>query len=167
MVFELIAVLLVRTAAFGWLNHVVFRLPHTIGLLIMGLVASLVLIGLEFLVPQITLYESVEDLLRRIDFQNAVLNGMLAFLLFAGALHVDLALRRHSWSVGMMGTMGVLISTAVVGLGLWCLSGLLGLDIPFTSALVFGALINPLSGLRILSRRPFCLRGLLSRLFLF
>jgi CPA1 family monovalent cation:H+ antiporter len=134
------------------LNHVVFRLPHTIGLLIMGLVASLVLIGLEFSVPQISLYESMEELLRRIDFQNAVLNGMLAFLLFAGALHVDLSLlRRRAWSVGMMATMGVLISTAVVGLGLWCLSGLLGLDIPFTWALVFGALISPTDPVAVLS----------------
>jgi CPA1 family monovalent cation:H+ antiporter len=112
----------------------------------------LLLIGLEIVIPQITLYERVEELLRRVDFQNAVLNGMLAFLLFAGALHVDLSLlRRRAWSVGMMATTGVLISTAVVGLGLWWLSDLLGLDIPFTWALVFGALISPTDPVAVLS----------------
>jgi CPA1 family monovalent cation:H+ antiporter len=72
-VFELLAILLVLTAAFGWINHLVFRLPHTIGLLVMGLAVSLVLIGVELLVPQVTLYEDVESLLRQIDFQNALL----------------------------------------------------------------------------------------------
>lgn len=151
-VFDLIAVLLVLTAAFGWLNHVLFRLPHTIGLLLMGLAASFVLIGLELLVPQITLYESLEELLRRIDFQSAVLDGMLAFLLFAGALHVDLSLlRRRAWAVGLMATLGVLISTGVVGFGLWWLSALLGLGLPFTWALVFGALISPTDPVAVLS----------------
>ncbi len=151
-VFELIAILLVLTAAFGWINHIVFRLPHTIGLLIMGLAASLVLIGVELLLPQVTLYENVEDLLRQIDFQNAVLNGMLAFLLFAGALHVDLSLlRRRAWSVGLMATLGVLISTAVVGAGVWYVSGLLGLALPLAWALVFGALISPTDPVAVLS----------------
>lgn len=151
-VFELIAVLVVLTAAFGWINHVVLRLPHTIGLLIMGLAASLVLIAVELLLPQITLYESVELLLRRIDFQNAVLNGMLAFLLFAGALHVDLSvLRRRAWSVGLMATLGVLISTAVVGIGVWYAGGLLGLPLSLAWALVFGALISPTDPVAVLS----------------
>jgi monovalent cation:H+ antiporter, CPA1 family len=151
-IFDLIAILLVLTAAFGWLNHVVFRLPHTIGLLVMGLVASLVLIGVELLVPQVTLYESVEALLRQIDFQNAVLNGMLAFLLFAGALHVDLSLlRRRAWSVGLMATLGVLISTAAVGGGVWWVFNLLGVALPLPWALVFGALISPTDPVAVLS----------------
>jgi monovalent cation:H+ antiporter, CPA1 family len=151
-VFELVAILLVLTAAFGWINHTVFRLPHTIGLLIMGLAASLVLISIELLVPQVTLYENVEDLLRQIDFQNAVLNGMLAFLLFAGALHVDLSLlRRRAWSIGLMATLGVLISTAVVGVGVWFACSLLGLAVPLAWALVFGALISPTDPVAVLS----------------
>ncbi len=91
-VFDLIAILLVLTAVFGWINHVLIRLPHTIGLLIMGLLASLVLIGLDVLVPRTALFESLTEMLRRIDFRETVLNGMLAFLLFAGALHVDTGL---------------------------------------------------------------------------
>lgn len=125
--FDLIAVLLGLTAVFGWVNHVFIRLPHSIGLLIMALVASLVLIGIEAARPDIVLYESLTAALRQIDFRETVLNGMLAFLLFAGALHVDLGiLRKRAWSVGLIATLGVVISTGVVGVGLWWLSGMLG-----------------------------------------
>ncbi len=150
--FDLIAVLLVLTAVFGWLNHVVIRLPHSIGLLIMALVASLVLIGIEAALPDIVLYESLTAALRQIDFRETVLNGMLAFLLFAGALHVDLGiLRKRAWSVGLIATLGVVISTGVVGVGLWWLSGPLGATIPLPWALVFGALISPTDPVAVLS----------------
>ncbi len=151
-VFDLIAILLVLTAGFSWLNHVLIRLPHTIGLLLMGLVSSLVLIGIELALPQMTLHESLAELLRRIDFQSTVLEGMLAFLLFAGALRVDLPLlRRRAWAVGLMATLGILISTTVVALGLWSLSGLMGIPLPFAWALVFGALISPTDPVAVLS----------------
>jgi CPA1 family monovalent cation:H+ antiporter len=150
--FDLIAVLLVLTAVFGWLNHVVICLPHTIGLLVMALGASLVLIGIEVALPDVALYESLTAMLRRIDFRETFLNGMLAFLLFAGALHVDLAiLRERAWTVGLIATLGVVISTAVVGIGLWWLSGILGVTIPLPWALVFGALISPTDPVAVLS----------------
>ena len=150
--FDLIAILFVLTAAFGWINHVLIRLPHTIGLLVMGLVASLALIGIELALPQVTLSASMAELLRCIDFQSAVLNGMLAFLLFAGALHVDLSLlRRRAWAVGLMATLGIMISTSVVAVGLWWVSGLLGSQLPFAWALVFGALISPTDPVAVLS----------------
>ncbi|WP_262029200.1 cation:proton antiporter [Microvirga sp. Mcv34] len=150
--FDLIAVLLVLTAVFGWLNHVFLRLPHSIGLLIMALGASLVLIGIEVALPNVALYESLTAMLRQIDFRETVLNGMLAFLLFAGALHVDLGiLRERAWTVGLIATLGVVISTAVVGVGLWWLSGLLGIAISLPWALVFGALISPTDPVAVLS----------------
>jgi monovalent cation:H+ antiporter, CPA1 family len=150
--FDLMAVLLVLTAVFGWLNHVVICLPHTIGLLVMALGASLVLIGIEVALPDVALYESLTAMLRRIDFRETFLNGMLAFLLFAGALHVDLAiLRERAWTVGLIATLGVVISTAVVGIGLWWLSGILGVTIPLPWALVFGALISPTDPVAVLS----------------
>lgn len=151
-VFDLISILLVLTAAFSWLNHVFFRLPHTIGLLLMGLVASFVLIAVELAIPEVALHENLAGLLRRIDFKEAVLNGMLAFLLFAGALHVDFSLlRRRAWAVGVMATVGVLISTAVVGFSLWWLADLIGISIPLPWALVFGALISPTDPVAVLS----------------
>jgi len=151
-VFDLVAVLLVLTAVFGWFNHVVIRLPHTIGLLVMGLVASLVLIGVEFVRPEEHLYEDLTVLLRQVDFRATVLNGLLAFLLFAGALHVDLSLlRRRAWPIGIMATAGVAISTTIIGVGLWWISGALGVPLPLTWALVFGALISPTDPVAVLS----------------
>lgn len=150
-VFDLVAVLLVLTAAFGWLNHVVLRLPHTIGLLLIGLAASLALIGVEA-VTHVVLYDQLVSLLQKVDFKEAVLDGMLAFLLFAGALHVDLAsLRRRALVVGTMATIGVVISTAAVGVGLWLLSAWLGSPLPLAWALVFGALISPTDPVAVLS----------------
>lgn len=150
--FDLIAILLVLTAIFAWLNHVLIGLPHAIGLLVMGLVSSLILIGVEIALPEVSLYEDLRRLLRQIDFQEAVLNGMLAFLLFAGALHVNLAvLRSRAWAVGVMATAGVLISTLVIGCGFWWLSALLGAAVPFAWSLVFGALISPTDPVAVLS----------------
>ena len=151
-VFDLIAVLLVLTATFGWFNHVVIRLPHTIGLLIMGLAASLFLIGVEIARPEVHLYEDLAVLLRQVDFRATVLNGLLAFLLFAGALHVDLSLlRRRAWPIGVMATAGVAISIAVIGVGLWWISDVLGVPLPLPWALVFGALISPTDPVAVLS----------------
>jgi monovalent cation:H+ antiporter, CPA1 family len=150
--FDLIAVLLVLTAAFAWINHRFIRLPHSIGLLVMGLGASLVLIAVELSVPHVPLYADLARVIRQIDFQGAVLNGMLAFLLFAGALHVDLAaLRNRAWVVGSMATIGTLISTVIVGFGFWLAASALGSPMPLAWALVFGALISPTDPLAVLS----------------
>ncbi|MCF8532601.1 MAG: sodium:proton antiporter [Reyranella sp.] len=151
-VFDLISILLVLTAAFGWINHRFIGLPHSIGLLVMGLGASLVLIAVELAFPRILLYADLAAVIRQIDFQETVLNGMLAFLLFAGALHVDLSvLRERAWTVGAMATVGVIISTAVVGVGMWLAGKALGIPVPLTWALVFGALISPTDPLAVLS----------------
>ena len=151
-VFDLIAILLVLTAVFAWINHRFIRLPHTIGLLVMGLGASLVLIGIEIAIPGVLRYEDLAGIIRQIDFQKAVLNGMLAFLLFAGALHVNLAvLRNRAWAVGSMATVGTIISTAIVGIGFWLAARALAVPMPFAWALVFGALISPTDPLAILS----------------
>lgn len=151
-VFDLIAVLLVLTATFGWVNHRYIGLPNTIGILAMGLLSSLILIGVELAVPHVSLYESLVALIQQVDFQRTVLNGMLAFLLFAGALHVDLTLlRNRAGVVATMATVGVLISTVVVGVGLWALAGLLGIGLPLSWALVFGALISPTDPVAVLS----------------
>ncbi len=151
-IFDLLALLLTATAGFAWVNHVYIGLPHTIGLMLMGLVSSLLLIAAELLVPDVALSDELASIIRHIDFQRIVLDGMLAFLLFAGALHVDFSrLRRRAWSVGTMATMGVVVSTALVGTGLWLLAPLLGVTIPFVWALVFGALIAPTDPIAVLT----------------
>ncbi|MBB4659906.1 cation:proton antiporter [Parvularcula dongshanensis] len=150
--FDLVAILLVLTASFAWVNHRFIHLPHTIGLLIMGLASSLVLVGLQLVLPDLDLQNRVASVIRRIDFQETVLGGMLAFLLFAGSLHVDLGkLRDRAWVIGSMATLGVLISTAVVGLGVWGAAQVLGIALPLPWALVFGALISPTDPVAVLS----------------
>jgi Na+:H+ antiporter len=150
--FEIAAVMLVLSALFGWINHAFLKLPHTIGLLIMALVASFVLLGLEVAFPALGLTDTVQSAIGQIDFNATVMNGMLAFLLFAGALHVDMAfLKSRRWAIGMMATIGVCISTAIVGTGFYFATQFAGLNIPFIWALVFGALISPTDPVAVLS----------------
>jgi CPA1 family monovalent cation:H+ antiporter len=101
--FELGVLLLALSAAFAWLNYRYVRLPHTIGLLVIGLASPLVLVLFALAVPEEQLYEALTGALRQIDFTATVRGGMLAFLLFAGALHVDLEeLRGRAGSVALM-----------------------------------------------------------------
>lgn len=151
-IFELIAVLLVLTSAFAWVNHRYIRLPQSIGLLLFGLVASVLLLGLELWFTDVVLYRELTTLVRQVHFKEAVLQGMLGFLLFAGALNVDASrLKSRAYSVSLMATGGVLISTAVVGYGAWWLARIFGADLPFAWALVFGALISPTDPIAVLS----------------
>ena len=118
----------------------------------MALVASLVLLGLEILFPSLGLTDTFQAAIGQIDFNETVMNGMLAFLLFAGALHVDMNfLKSRRWAIGLMATVGVLISTAIVGVGFYFMAKLLGLNLPFMWALVFGALISPTDPVAVLS----------------
>lgn len=150
--FDLIATLLVVTASFGWVNQRFLKLPGSMGLLTMALAASLVLLLLEIAFPQLPLYAPLVALMRQVDFQEAVLNGMLAFLLFAGALHVDLSsLRERAWVVATLATVGVAISVLVTGFGFYWLAGLLGMPLPLAWALVFGALIAPTDPVAVLA----------------
>ena len=149
---EIGALLLALSALFGWINHLFIRLPHTIGLLVMALAASMALIGFDWLVPASDMRETVSAAISEIDFSRALMQGMLAFLLFAGALHVDIhALADRKYAVGAMATFGVCLSTAIVGIGFWWLARLFGLDMPLIWALVFGALISPTDPVAVLS----------------
>ena len=150
--FEIAALLLVLTAVFAWANQAVFRLPLTIGLLLMGLVASGLLLLVELYAPGVEVAAAVEETIAGIDVFDLVMNGMLAFLLFAGAMHVDLSeLASVKWVIALMATLGVCISTAIVGFGSWWIAGALGLDLPLAWALVFGALISPTDPVAVLS----------------
>lgn len=150
--FEIGSLLLALSAVFGWINHVFVKLPHTIGLLAIGLVASILLLAAEYFWPSLGITDTMQAAIGGIDFYSTVMEGMLAFLLFAGALHVDFGfLRDQKWAIGLMATFGVLLSTAIVGVGFWYLTGLLGVQIPLAWALVFGALISPTDPVAVLS----------------
>ena len=151
-VFDLAALLLTLSALFGWLNRRFVRLPHSVGLLVLGLAASLLLVLIDVAFPAQHLYGSLTEALLRIDFTDVVMNGMLAFLLFAGAMELDLtALRDRAWPVASLALVGTLISTMVVGIGFWGLARLLGQPLALSWCLVFGALISPTDPVAVLS----------------
>jgi CPA1 family monovalent cation:H+ antiporter len=143
---HLAALLVSLAAAFGVINHFLLRLPTTIGLVVIALAVSLTLIGVDALFPSFQVDDLIREQILGIDFTEALMHGMLGFLLFAGALHVDLdALRNQKWAVAAMATVGVLISTAIVGLGFHWITGA-----PLLFALLFGALISPTDPVAVL-----------------
>ena len=150
--FDIAAMVLVLSAVFGWVNRRFIHLPHQIGLLILGLGASLSLVIVDDVLPDSTILASVTATIAQINFYDTMMNGMLAFLLFAGALHVDFSkLRSEAAPVALLATVGVLISTAIVGVATWGAAQLLGINLPLVWALVFGALISPTDPVAVLS----------------
>ena len=138
-ILDLLAILLTLSAVFGWLNRKFVLLPHAIGLLVMGMVASLALVALDAVVPGHRASATLGRVLGQIDFSAVVMDGMLAFLIFAGALHVDVGkLRSHAVPVVVLAVLGTMISTAIVGCGLWAGARLLGHPVPLIWALMFG-----------------------------
>lgn len=149
---DLAAILLTLSAVFGWLNHKFIPLPHTIGLLVMSVVTSVAMVAIDLAFPQQHLFEPLTGALLQIDFTSVVMNGMLGFLLFAGALHVDLGkLRSRAIPVAILAGFGTVISTAAVGAGIWAAARLIGHPMTFAWALVFGALISPTDPVAVLS----------------
>lgn len=150
-IFEIAALLLSLSALFGWFNLRFLKLPHTIGLLSMAMVSSLAMLGLEKLFPGLGITATLTVAVSRIDFYSAIMNGILAFLLFAGALHVDFdLLKGQKWAITVLASIGVVISIVIAGLGIYSACGLLGLPVDLPWALVFGALISPTDPVAVL-----------------
>ena len=123
-----------------------FRLPSAIGILIVSLLASLGLLGLDALLPGLHLTAELQRMVVALDFSDALLEGMLGLLLFAGALHVKFSDLKAHWGIVMlMATMGVCLSTLVAGVGFSWITGA-----PLLIALVFGALISPTDPVAVL-----------------
>ena len=151
-IFSIGAILVGLSALFGFFNHRFLHLPHTIGLVVIALLASLSIIGLNLIVPSVQIGQSVTGILRQIDFNETLMHGMLSFLMFAGALHADFsAIKTRRLTIAVMAIFGTLISTFVIGALMWFLLGFFNLKIPFIWALVFGALISPTDPVAVLS----------------
>ena len=117
---RLAAAILTLSALFGYINHRWLKFPHTIGLVVIALLASMATIGVDMMLPALHLKATMAGLLGRIDLPDALMHGMLSLLLFAGAMHVNLdILAERKWAIGSMATAGVLISTVIVGAGSW------------------------------------------------
>jgi CPA1 family monovalent cation:H+ antiporter len=147
---NIVAILLVLTAAFSYINQRYLKWPMTIGVMTIALALSLAIIGLDKLGFQ-TPRGHEHALLTSIDFTEVLMQGMLSFLLFAGALHVDInQLRRVAWQVGALALIGTALSTLIIGFGSWYLLGALGLALPLVYCLLFGALISPTDPIAVL-----------------
>ncbi|GGN53107.1 sodium:proton antiporter [Novosphingobium indicum] len=142
--FDAAAILIVLAAALGYFNYRVLGLPSTVGLTVMGTLASLMVVAYDKLVPSSTLADQLGTFLADIDFSTTLMEGMLSFLLFAGAMHVNWThMRKGRWPILIFSTIGVLLSTAIVGFAFQFLTLALGIEIPLIWCLVFGALISP------------------------
>ena len=140
------ALLVVLAGAFGAINYLYLKLPSAIGILVVALAASLATLGLDLLLPWLDVSSTIRAEVRQWEFSEALLEGMLGLLLFAGALHVKLSDLRAQWRlVFLMATMGVGLSTLVAGAGFSWIVGM-----PLMVALVFGALISPTDPVAVL-----------------
>jgi CPA1 family monovalent cation:H+ antiporter len=141
--FDVAVSCLVLTALLSYLNHRFIGLPSTIGVMGIALLLSAMLFGLDRL-GWSALHDYEVSLLSSIDFSEVLMQGMLSILLFAGALHVDLSeLKAYKWPIGILAVFGTLVSTLLVGLGLWAMLPYFGITLPFAHCLIFGALISP------------------------
>ena len=149
-IIDTIAVLISLAALFSYINYRFLKIPSTIGLLAIALLMSLMIVlAGKFGFPVIE--EQAKDLLKGIDFNEALMQGMLSALLFAGALHVHLEeLVKQKWVVAILASVGVISSTFMVGFASYGIFGLLGLDIPLIYCLLFGSLISPTDPIAVL-----------------
>jgi CPA1 family monovalent cation:H+ antiporter len=143
-IFDIASALVLLAALFGYLNLKFLKLPPTIGLMVIALVSSLAVILLDHITPSYHMRAAVSEFIGRIDLNEALMKGMLAFLLFAGALHVNFDdLYEGRFAIASLATAGVIISTVLTGYATYFIFKMAGLDVSLLYALVFGALISP------------------------
>lgn len=141
-IYNVITIIILLAAVFGYVNHRFVKLPGIIGIMLISLIASLAVIGLDKIYPEF--FVNIIASIRAIDFNTVVLKVMLSFLLFAAAIHIDVKkLRRERMSVVTFSTISILISTLIVGFLFYITTSLFALRISFLYCLLFGALISP------------------------
>ncbi len=147
--FLIITVLVFLSAIFGYLNVRILKLPNTIGLMVITIVFTLAVLVLSYF--DATLLNAEKYIITHIDFRTVLLDIMLSFLLFAGALHTNFEqLRIQRWPVLAFATLGILVSTFLVGIVMFYTFQIIGFDIKFIYCLLFGALISPTDPIAVL-----------------
>ncbi|MFT7073906.1 cation:proton antiporter [Patiriisocius sp. Uisw_017] len=147
--FLIATVLVALSAIFGYINVRFLKLPNTIGLMLVTIVFTLAVLILSYF--DSTLLNAEKDIINQIDFKTVLLDGMLSFLLFAGALHTNFnQLKVQRGPVLAFSTLGVLVSTFLVGTIMFYVLQLIGLEVAFIYCLLFGALISPTDPIAVL-----------------
>jgi CPA1 family monovalent cation:H+ antiporter len=142
-------ILIFLSAIFGYINVRFLKLPNTIGLMIITIVFTLFVIALSYFDPTLLNFE--KEMISKLDFRELLLDEMLSFLLFAGALHTNFnQMKIQRCTVLMFSTLGVLTSTFLVGTCMYFLLQLFGMQIGFIYCLLFGALISPTDPIAVL-----------------
>ena len=147
--FVIASILVLISAIFGYINVRFLKMPNTIGLMLITIVFTLGVFALSYFDD--TLLNAEKFIITQIDFKSILLDVMLSFLLFAGALHTNFEqLKVQRWPVLAFATFGVLISTFLVGGAMFFALPIIGLHIDFIYCLLFGALISPTDPIAVL-----------------
>jgi len=148
-VFHAMGLIVTLVALFGYVNHRFIGLPDTVGITAIGLVAALGVTAYGSYDPAVV--EWAQHTVEHLDFSEIVFHGMLGMLLFAGSLHINLGeIDQEKWTILLLATIGVLLSTWIVGTAFYGAAHLLGLEMPFIYALLFGSLISPTDPISVL-----------------
>lgn len=147
--FAIIIILVVITAIFAYLNTRFLKLPETIGMMIISLLFSLLLIITGQFFPSVSTF--AESFVGSIDFSHVLLDIMLSFLLFAGAMHTDISLlKSNRRSITVFAILGVILSTLLVGGMIYLFFQLVQTPVNFLYCLLFGALVAPTDPIAVL-----------------
>lgn len=152
-VYSIASIILTLAVVIAFLNHRFIRIPTTIAIMIGALIISLIAIIVEH-TSKTPIASNFIQLLKEADFHSLLLNGMLCFLLFAGAMHIDLStLKSEKWEIGTLSVFSTLASTLIVGFAIYYFIPILGLKIqvPLLYCLLFGALISPTDPIAVLA----------------
>jgi monovalent cation:H+ antiporter, CPA1 family len=148
--FHIFSILIVLSAGFAYINFRIFKLPNAIGLMLASLIFSLIILALGRFTPSFTHW--VEINLESIDFSDLLLEGMLSFMLFAGAIHIKLNdLKAERLSIILFSTLSVIISTVIIGYVSFYLLNAFNIHVQLIDAMLFGALISPTDPIAVLS----------------
>jgi CPA1 family monovalent cation:H+ antiporter len=148
--FHLFSILIVLSAAFAYINFRYLKLPNAIGLMLVSLLFSFMILTVGTYFPEVK--TSVESMLKEINFSELLLEGMLSFMLFAGAIHIKYAdLKSEKLSIMLFSTISVVLSTVIVGYTSFYLLNSFGLEISLINAMLFGSLISPTDPIAVLS----------------
>ncbi|MES1928377.1 Na+/H+ antiporter [Salinisphaera dokdonensis CL-ES53] len=148
---QISAVVVSLAALLAFFNYRVVGLPTTIGVMLLSLVVSAALVAADFF-GLWSIREHADSWLLGIDFNRTLMDGMLSFLLFAGALQVNLGdLLKHRFSIGVLASVGVVLSTAIIGGVTYFLVPFFGFELPLVFCLLFGALISPTDPIAVLA----------------